>query len=179
MPGKPAAKPITTKPSTQKPSTQKPAAKAAPASKTPAVKPAVKPVSSKKPVAKKPAAKGVAPTAASSAAVDAYFAAQKPSDRALLERLRAIVLKAIPDAQPALKWGAPFYIRNGKNITSMAAFKEHVSINFFAPPEVLVDPTGRLEGEGKGNRALKVRTAADIDAVAITRWLKAAVAASA
>ena len=164
MPEKPAAKPASRKP----------------ASKTAATtKPAVKQVASRKPVAKKPAAKGVAPTAASSAAVDAYFAAQKPSDRALLDRLRAIVLKAIPDAQPALKWGAPFYIRNGKNIPSMAAFKEHVSINFFAPPEVLVDPTGRLEGEGKGNRALKVRAAADIDAVAITRWLKAAVAANA
>lgn len=129
-------------------------------------------------MAKKAAAKAVAPTAASSAAVDAYFAAQKPSDRALLDRLRAVVLKALPDAQPALKWGAPFYLVKGKNITSMAAFKEHVSINFFAPPEVLIDPTGRLEGEGKSNRALKVRAAADIDPVAITRWLKAAAAAS-
>ena len=141
-------------------------------------KPAAKKAVAKKPVAKKPAIKSVAPTAASNAAVDAYFAAQKPSDRVLLDRLQEIVLKAIPDAQPALKWGAPFYIRNGKNITSMAAFKEHVSINFFAPPEVLVDPTGRLEGEGKGNRALKVRALADIDAGAITRWLKAAVAAN-
>ncbi len=153
-------------------SVAKPVAKK-PATKAPATKPAAK-----KPVAKKPAAKSVAPTAASSAAVDAYFAAQKPSDRALLDRLRAIVLKALPDAQPALKWGAPFYLVNGKNITSMAAFKEHVSINFFAPPEVLIDPTGRLEGEGKGNRALKVRAVADIDPVAITRWLKAAVAAN-
>ncbi len=168
MPEKPVSKPVS-----KKPATKPPAAKAA------TKKPAVKQVAAKKPVAKKPAVKGVAPTAASSAAVDAYFAAQKQSDRALLERLRAIVLKAIPDAQPALKWGAPFYIRNGKSITSMAAFKEHVSINFFAPPEVLIDPTGRLEGEGKGNRSLKVRAAADIDSVAITRWLKAAVAANA
>ncbi len=162
VPSKPAAKPAAKKPATK-----------APAAKAPAAKPAAK-----KPAAKKPAAKAVAPTAASSAAVDAYFATQKPSDRALLDRLRAVVLKAIPDAQPALKWGAPFYLVNGKNITSMAAFKEHVSINFFAPPEVLIDPTGRLEGEGKGNRALKVRAIADIDPVAITRWLKAAVAAS-
>lgn len=151
---------------------------AEPVKKTVAKKPAAKPAATRA-GAKQPTAKGIAPTAASSAAVDAYFAAQKPSDRALLDRLRAIVVKAIPDAQPALKWGAPFYIRNGKNITSMAAFKEHVSINFFAPPEVLIDPTGRLEGEGKGNRSLKVRTPADIDPVAITRWLKAAVAANA
>lgn len=145
-----------------------------PAAKKPASKPAAKPIA-KKAVPKKPAPKANA--SAGAAAIDAYFAAQKPGDRALLEALRAIVLKAIPDAEPAVKWGAPFYLRNGKQVTSMAAFKEHVSINFFAPPEVLVDPTKRLEGEGKSNRALKVRAAADIDAPAITRWLKACVAA--
>lgn len=54
-------------------------------------------------VPSKPAAKAVAPTSAPSAAVDAYFATQKPSDQALLDRLRSVALKAIPDAQPALK----------------------------------------------------------------------------
>ncbi|MSQ29065.1 MAG: hypothetical protein EXR68_01030 [Dehalococcoidia bacterium] len=61
-------------------------------------KPAAKAPVAKKPVAKKPATKSVAPTAASNAAVEACFAAQKPSDRVLLDRLREIVLKAIPDA---------------------------------------------------------------------------------
>ncbi len=128
VPSKPAARPVAKKPVVK-----------APVAKASAARPA-----GKKPATRKPAAKAVAPTAASSAAVDAYFVAQKPNERALLDRLRAVVLKAIPDAQPALKWGAPFYLVNGKNITSMAAFKEHVSINFFAPPEVLIDPTGRL-----------------------------------
>ncbi|TMF23823.1 MAG: DUF1801 domain-containing protein, partial [Chloroflexi bacterium] len=72
-----------------------------------------------------------------------------PDKRALLERLRALVDKAVPDATTSIKWGVPFYQRNGKNICALASFKEYVGINIFAPPDVLVDPKRRLEGGGK------------------------------
>jgi len=39
-----------------------------------------------------------------------------------------------------------------------------------------VDPKGKLEGAGKGSRALKVRTVDDVENESILRWLKAAVA---
>ena len=107
---------------------------------------------------------------------DAYFA-QLPADkRALLERLRALVKKGAPDAKPVIKWGVPIYEQNGKMVCALAAFKEHVAINFFAPPDVLADPEGKLEGAGKGSRALKVRTVDDVENESILRWLKAAVA---
>ena len=61
---------------------------------------------------------------------------------------------------------------------ALAAFKEHVGINFFAPPDVLVDPDKRLEGGGKSMRMLKARSAQDIESASILRWLKAAVAAN-
>jgi hypothetical protein len=117
---------------------------------------------------KKPAPKpGGAP-------VDRYFAEQTPDKRALLEKLRAIVVKTLPDADVAIKWGVPIYQRNGKNVCALASFKDHVAINFFASPSVLPDPQKKLEGGGKTSRMLKVRTAADIDSASITRWLKAA-----
>jgi hypothetical protein len=84
----------------------------------------------------------------------------------------------VPDATASIKWGVPFYQLNGKNVCSIAAFKEHVGINFFASPNVLVDPKKKLEGGGKSMRMLKVRTASDIDSASILRWLKATVAAS-
>jgi hypothetical protein len=112
------------------------------------------------------------------APVDGYFAQQPPEKRALLEKLRALVTSAVPDATASIKWGVPIYQRNGKNVCSLAAFKEHVGINFFAPPEVLVDPRRKLEGGGKSMRMLKVRSAEDIDSASILRWLKAAVAAN-
>lgn len=46
--------------------------------------------------------------------------------------------------------------------------------NIFAAPEKLADPKKQLAGAGKTSRMLKVRTARDIDAPSIQRWLKAA-----
>ncbi len=110
--------------------------------------------------------------------VDAYFAEQSPEKRVLLEKLRALVTKGVPDATSSIKWGVPVYQLNGKNICALAAFKEHVALNLFAPASVFIDPNKKLEGSGKTSRMRKVRTAGDIDSASIQRWLKAAVAAN-
>lgn len=115
----------------------------------------------------------------SAAGPDDRYIAEQPADKAaLLEKLRAVVITALPHADVSIKWGVPFYQVNGKNICALASFKENVAINIFAPPNVLVDPGKKLEGSGKSNRMLKVRTAADVDGPSINRWLKAAVAAN-
>ena len=106
-----------------------------------------------------------------------YIAAQAPLQRALLEKLRAIVVKAVPDATASIKWGVPFYQRDGKNVCALASFRDYVGLNIFAPPAALPDPKKRLEGASKTSRMYKVRAARDLDAAAVTRWLKAAVAA--
>jgi len=129
-----------------------------------------------KAVAKKPAASRAEPKGGDAAAT--YIAQQPPDKRVLLEKLQTLVVKGVPDATPAIKWGVPIYARNGKNICALASFKENVAINFFAPPNVLVDPGKKLEGGGTSSRMLKVRTTGDIDSAAILRWLKAAVAAN-
>jgi len=140
-------------------------------------------MAARKPTAKKTAAKKAAPLKANKrggadASVESYFAQQPPDKRALLTKLRALVEKAAPDAVPSIKWGVPIYAQNGRNICALATFKDHIGLNFFAPPSALVDPKKKLEGEGKTSRMLKVRSAADVDAPSITRWLKAAVAAN-
>jgi len=127
-----------------------------------------------KTAAKKPTPKKAAPGA------DTRYIAEQPADKAaLLEKLRALVNKGVPDADISIKWGVPFYQLNGRNICALASFKDHVGINFFAPPSAFVDPGKKLEGSGKGNRMLKVRSAGDIDSTNILRWLKAVVAANA
>src|SRR5258706_2371819 len=128
-------------------------------------------------VKKTTAAKMTTAKAASEPSVAGYFAEQPADKRALLEKLRALVAKGVPDATPTIKWGVPVYQRKGRNLCALAAFKDHVAINFFVAPGVLADPGKKLEG-GKTNRLLKVRTASDIDAAGITRWLKAAAAAN-
>jgi hypothetical protein len=110
---------------------------------------------------------------------DAYFAEQPPDKRVLLEKVRALVVKAVPDASVSIKWGVPVYAgKNGKNICAIATFKEYIGLNLFAPPDALKDPGKKLEGGGKGSRMLKVRTAADVDSASIVRWLKVAAAAN-
>ena len=128
--------------------------------------------------AKNTAPKKTAPKKAAGPSVEGYFAQQPADKRALLEKLRALVLKGVPGAKSTIKWGVPFYQRNGSNVCALAVFKDYVGINFFAPPELLVDPKKKLEGSGKGNRMLKVHSAADIDSASILRWLKAAAASS-
>ena len=66
------------------------------------------------------------------------------------------------------------YAIDGRNVCALAAFKDEVAINFFASPAALTDPKKKLEGGGKTQRMLKVRTTKDIDAASIKRWLKAA-----
>lgn len=141
----------------------------------------------KKAAAKRAPAKKAVPKPRSSMAarrkdfgapVDAYFADQPPEKRALLEKLRILVDKEVPDADAVIKWGVPIYQLHGRNVCSLAAFKEHVGINFFASPDVLVDPDRKLEGGGKSMRMLKVRSVKDIDSASIRRWLKTAVVAN-
>jgi hypothetical protein len=136
-------------------------------------------VAVRKKLARKTASPRSAPKTASRGAdvAQRYIADQAPDKRELLEKLRALVVKVVPDATVAMKWGVPVYARNGKNICAIAGFKEHVAITFFAPRAALSDPGGRLEGGGKVMTSLKVRTARDIDSASIQRWLNATVAA--
>lgn len=125
-------------------------------------------------MATKPATKRPAATKSGTGPDDRYFAEQSADKAALLGKLRTLVNKAVPDADVSIKWGVPFYQVDGKNVCALASFKDHVAINFFAPPNALVDPDKKLEGNGKSNRMFKVRSAADIDSASILRWLKAA-----
>src|SRR5712692_4565126 len=108
----------------------------------------------RRPTAKKAAPKKTAPKSGSKrddlgVSTESYFAQQPADKRALLEKLRAQVTKGAPEAKASIKWGVPIYQLNGKNICALAAFKDHVAINFFAPPNVLIDPGKKLEGGGK------------------------------
>ena len=109
-------------------------------------------MAARKPTAKKTAPQKTSKRNGAGASVETYFAQQPADKRALLTKLRGLVEKGAPDAVP--------------------------SINFFAPPSVLLDPAKQLEGNGKTSRLLKVRSASDIDTASIGRWLKAAVTAN-
>ncbi len=95
----------------------------------------------------------------------------------ILTRLREILLSAGLDE--TVKWGAPCYTHNGKNVVGLAAFKEHAALWFFQGAQ-LSDPDGVLvnaqEGMTKTMRHWRVRTMKDVRARAIKAYVKEAVA---
>ena len=61
------------------------------------------------------------------ASVEAYLKGLPPDQRAALERLRDVIAKAAPDAEPAIAWSMPGFKLHGKAFVGYAAFKDHYS----------------------------------------------------
>jgi hypothetical protein len=110
------------------------------------------------------------------APVDGFFAKQPPPLRALIDELRAMIEAAAPDATAALKWGMPFFTRDGEMMCALAAFKSHVNLILPGPPGTYADPDGRLMGDGKTGRHLKLRSLDELPRTAVRGWLKTAAA---
>ncbi|MDJ0643539.1 MAG: YdeI/OmpD-associated family protein [Erythrobacter sp.] len=60
--------------------------------------------------------------------VDAYIGRQQPFAQPILNHVRSLVHRGLPEAEEALKWGVPYFTVNGKNAVGMAAFKKHASV---------------------------------------------------
>ncbi len=144
----------------------------------PGVKKAAKPAPPKKkpPVAAKrpPASKAYGRRADLGAPIDGFFAKQQPHLRPILEELRKLVEEAAPDATSAIKWGMPFYTVGGNMMCALAGFKAHVNLILSGPPDTFADPEGRLEGDAKTGRHLKLRSLDELPRASIRRWLRAA-----
>jgi uncharacterized protein YdeI (YjbR/CyaY-like superfamily) len=62
--------------------------------------------------------------------IDAYIAKSAGFAQPILAHLRALVHKACPQAEEAIKWGMPFFDYKGP-LCNMAAFKAHCSFGFW------------------------------------------------
>src|SRR3954471_16288110 len=74
------------------------------------------------------------------ASVDEYIAAQPEAMRGRLERVRAAIRKAVPEAVEGIAYRMPGYKLHGKPMLYFAGFKEHYSLfaasgSFFAAIE--------------------------------------------
>lgn len=95
--------------------------------------------------------------------VDDYLKA-KSSWQTELVLLRAILLEA--GLEEGIKWGAPMYMVNGKNVVGLAAFKNYVAIWFFQGG-LLKDTAGKLvnaqEGKTKALRQWRFNNLQEIE----------------
>jgi hypothetical protein len=122
---------------------------------------------------KGPARKPV-PRADFGAPIDGFFAKQPPQLRAILEELRRLVEEAAPDAESSLKWGMPFFTVGGAMMCALGGHKSHVNLILSGPPGAYADPEGRLSGEGKTGRHLKLTTLDELPRDAVRGWLRTA-----
>lgn len=61
------------------------------------------------------------------AEIDAYVDALDEPKRTTLRRLRASILRVVPDAEECLSYGMPAFRVDGKVVAGFAAFKKHLS----------------------------------------------------
>ena len=83
--------------------------------------------------------------------IDEYIAAFPPDIQAILQRIRAIVHEAAPEAEEAIKYQMPTFVLQDKNLVHFAAFKNH--IGFYPTPagiEKFSQELSAYEG-GKGS----------------------------
>ncbi|MDP3675903.1 MAG: YdeI/OmpD-associated family protein [Novosphingobium sp.] len=57
--------------------------------------------------------------------IDGYIAQAAPFAQPILKYLRALVARALPEAEETIKWSMPHWMLGGKNIAGMASFKTH------------------------------------------------------
>ena len=77
--------------------------------------------------------------------IDDYLATLPSDQRAELERIRAIVAEAAPDAEEGKSYGIPAFRHGGKPVIGFHAAKQHLSVHPFSTA-VIDAVRGRLEG---------------------------------
>ncbi len=111
----------------------------------------------------------------SSEKLEAFFAREHPFKEGL-EILRDIALKT--ELQETLKWGAPVYTVEGKNVLGIMAFKNHFGIWFFNG-FFLNDPKNVLEnaqeGKTKAMRHWKFHSVDEVDKATVLSYMEEAI----
>jgi len=85
--------------------------------------------------------------------VEAYLAALPPAQRELLEHLRAVIARVVPDAEETISYGMPAFRRDGRFFLSYAGWKRHCSI-YPLTNEFLAKHRAELAGYGRTRGSL-------------------------
>jgi hypothetical protein len=98
--------------------------------------------------------------------IERYINKQKSPQREIIQKLRAIVLKAVPEPKERLWMGVPWYDR-----FYLVALKDHVNMGFSVKGLSSLDMS-LFEGKGKTMRHLKFRSIEDVDEEKVVKLLK-------
>jgi hypothetical protein len=98
--------------------------------------------------------------ASASHAIDLYVARENPALVQVVDALRTLVKKNVPDAREAMNpWGVPVFEWNGP-LFYLRVGKKHVTFGF-SRGSALKDPAKLLEGAGRNLRHIKFSDVAE------------------
>ena len=90
-------------------------------------------------------------------------------EKEMVEKLRAVVKKTLPEVVETIKWGNITYLLKGKNLAWIVIYKDHVDFGFFMGVKL---NSKALKGTGKGLRHIKIEKQDDIKGQELARLLK-------
>jgi hypothetical protein len=107
--------------------------------------------------------------------VQAYIAAMPGWKRAVGEQLDAIIVRALPDVQKAVKWNSPFYgAVAGGWFLSFHCMSKYIKVGFFQGASLTPLPPGT--SKQKDVRYLDIREGDGIDEAQFMDWVRQAAA---
>lgn len=109
--------------------------------------------------------------------VEEYIASLSAEQAAIVQALHAIVKKAAPKTEEAIKWAQPVYSHNGPMIF-IKAHSKHVNFGFWRGAQ-MKDAKGLLTGDGDRMRHIKITALKDVNKTALADFVKQAVALNA
>lgn len=101
--------------------------------------------------------------------IDDYHAALAPADRAICDRLRTAITRALPDAEAQVRHAHPVWFLTGNPITGYSKLKACIRLLFWSGQFFSV-PGLTPEGSFKAAEA-RYRTVEEIDSKALDLWL--------
>lgn len=111
---------------------------------------------------------------ASSKEVDAYIASQPAEVQAILQKVRAAILAAAPEATELMNYGVPTY-KMDKNLVSFGAAKKH--LGFYPTPAGMVGFEKELAAYPRSKGAVQLPYDGKIPYVLIGKMTRARVKA--
>jgi hypothetical protein len=107
------------------------------------------------------------------APVQAYIAAMPGWKSAVGRRLDALIVRAVPKVQKAVKWNSPLYGIEGQGwFLGLHCFTKYVRVAFFRGVSLRPVPPG--ESKTPSNRYLDIRENDALDEAQLAAWVKQA-----
>ena len=109
------------------------------------------------------------------APVQAYIAAMPGWKRDLGKRLDALIVRAVPGVQKAVKWNSPFYGVEGRGwFLSFHVYTRYVKVAFFRGASLRPLPPGA--SKDKNTRYIDIHEDGELDEAQLAAWVKQAAA---